>query len=431
MRAYNWTQLPNTKIKDTIWENTKDEKIVLDVQTIEDLFGVDNTPKPEIENKPKPKKFDKPVKISLLIPQKANNIEILLKGLKKEPSYIKGALEKMREEDLTPDELQALSGYIPDPEEMKLLKEFDGDPTQLGNAELYYMEIMQVPNLSLRINTLLYKFSFAETVAILKTKLEYFSSAIDFIMNDKRFFTFLEVILAMGNYVNGDTRRGGTWGFKLSSLRSLTEVKSFKNNNLTLLHYLVEYLQKNKKEILDLFLEFEDIHNISKDNLEDIAQAVNKLVAGIKPIETALKGDNVDKYFKKTIGGWLSDANSQLTELSTVSQKVQENYKELLNYYAEAPVTKSDQFFSTLSLFAKDVDKSLVELVKIREEEEKEKKRQIEEDKRTTKTSNRRMPVPGPGPQMGVPSQGQLDMILQQMKKGQGLRRTTINKETN
>jgi len=88
-------------------------------------------------------------------------------------------------------------------------------------------------------------------------------------------------------------------------------------------------------------------------------------------------------------------------------------------------------FFSTLSLFAKDVDKSLVELVKIREEEEKEKKRQIEEDKRTTKTSNRRMPVPGPGPQMGVPSQGQLDMILQQMKKGQGLRRTTINKETN
>jgi len=94
MRAYNWTQLPNTKIKDTIWENTKDEKIVLDVQTIEDLFGVDNTPKPEIENKPKPKKFDKPVKISLLIPQKANNIEILLKGLKKEPSYIKGALEK-------------------------------------------------------------------------------------------------------------------------------------------------------------------------------------------------------------------------------------------------------------------------------------------------------------------------------------------------
>jgi len=295
------------------------------------------------------------------------------------------------------------------------------------------MEIMQIPNLSLRINSLLYKFSFAETCEFLKSKLESFAAAIDMIRNDKRFLSFLEITLAMGNYINGDTRRGGTYGFKLTSLKSLSEVKSFKNNNLTLLHHLVDYMQKNKKDVLDLFYELDDVHAISKDNLEDVMQAVNKLIAGIKPIETALKSDNVDKSFTRSIGGWINDANKQLEELSTIAQKVQENFKELLAYYAETPATKSDQFFQSISSFSKDIERSVVELVRIKEEEEKDKKRQQEEEKRTTTTSNKntRVSSPGVGPKVGMPSQGQLDMILQQMKKGNGLRRTSIKTDTN
>lgn len=36
----------------------------------------------------------------------------------------------------------------------------------------------------------------------------------------------LEVSLALSNYLNGQNNRGGAWGFKLTSLSKLNDVKS-------------------------------------------------------------------------------------------------------------------------------------------------------------------------------------------------------------
>ena len=38
------------------------------------------------------------------------------------------------------------------------------------------------------------------------------------IINSKKFRTVMEYILAVGNYLNGGTSRGGAHGFKISSL---------------------------------------------------------------------------------------------------------------------------------------------------------------------------------------------------------------------
>jgi len=70
------------------------------------------------------------------------------------------------------------------------------------------------------------------------------------------------------------------------------------------------------------------------------------------------------------------------------------------------------------------VEAAVIELIKIKEEEEKEKKRVGEEEKRAMKTSVNKQKGGAPQQMMG-PTQGQLDLILQQMKKGQGLRRQT------
>jgi len=54
----------------------------------------------------------------------------------------------------------------------------------------------------------------------------------------------LSIVLAVGNYVNAGTPRGGAYGFKLEAL---TKVRDFKSNKagVSLLHYLGEFIEKH------------------------------------------------------------------------------------------------------------------------------------------------------------------------------------------
>ena len=49
--------------------------------------------------------------------------------------------------------------------------------------------------------------------------------------------------LAVGNYMNGSTARGGAFGFKLDTLRKMAETKSA-DRSTTLLHFICRELEK-------------------------------------------------------------------------------------------------------------------------------------------------------------------------------------------
>jgi len=197
------------------------------------------------------------------------------------------------------------------------------------------------------------------------------------------------------------------------------DVKSTKNSSVSLLHYTVEFIQSSQKEILDVFFEFQDVKNISKDNLDDIIASINKLISGLNPIESTLKNPDCDNELKNSIYKWIDGAKSECNDLQSLLNSVQNEYKEMLLFFAESPALKSDQFFIILSDFAQLVEKCILENVKQKEDEEKERKR---EESNKTAPPKKGVPMggmgmPGTGGGMG-PSQGQLDMILQQMKKG-------------
>lgn len=49
----------------------------------------------------------------------------------------------------------------------------------------------------------------------------------------------LEYVLAVGNYLNGESARGGAWGFKFDNLIKISELL-MKDNKTTLMMYVVE-----------------------------------------------------------------------------------------------------------------------------------------------------------------------------------------------
>lgn len=63
------------------------------------------------------------------------------------------------------------------------------------------------------------------------------------VSRSRRLRRLLEVVLALGNYMNRGAR-GNASGFRLASLNRLADTKSSAAKGTTLLHYLVQILEK-------------------------------------------------------------------------------------------------------------------------------------------------------------------------------------------
>ena len=108
------------------------------------------------------------------------------------------------------------------------------------------------------------------------------------------FRRLLELVLGLGNYLNGGTPRGRAHGFKLDSLVKLATIKSI-DSKMTLLHYLAELVNKQEAELLDVGEELthsKDCSRLSATQLKADMQGVKKGLGNVqKHLEVQLKKD--------------------------------------------------------------------------------------------------------------------------------------------
>jgi len=343
----------------------------------------------------------------------------MLKGIKMEYSSIAKAINSLDIEEFEGDQIESISMFLPDQGEIEELKKFNGNVSELGNAEKYYLSLIEVSQLALKINIMKYKKNFPETYEDLKHRERLIRHTVKLLSTDKRFHAILETVLAIGNYINGSTPRGQIYGFKLTSLVQLLEVKSSKNRELSLLHFLVDYLTKNNPELMQFFDDLEDVHSCARENIDDLVTRVNQLTNSFNPIEAAINNEESGPKLKNKLGGWAEEVKSQVSGLQKNMEKLQKDYKELIEYYAEPPTTKSEEFFGNISSFGKSMQKGVQDLIKIKEDEEKEAKRL----QREGETKPKKVGGGGGGGTPPGPSQGQLDQILAQMKKGNAFKK--------
>lgn len=68
------------------------------------------------------------------------------------------------------------------------------------------------------------------------------------VARSRRLRKLLEIVLALGNYMNKGAR-GNAWGFRLSSLNRLKDTKSSSARSTTLLHFIVDMADKKVKHL--------------------------------------------------------------------------------------------------------------------------------------------------------------------------------------
>jgi hypothetical protein len=127
----------------------------------------------------------------------------------------------------------------PNNEEALALESIDPENASLHPVEQVMLAMVEVSCFKDRLHGCELRGHFEERNIEVESAVDICSTAVTQALESEALQTFLAVILAIGNVLNGGTPRGGAYGFDLPSLNKLHTVKSADGKS-TLLKYAVE-----------------------------------------------------------------------------------------------------------------------------------------------------------------------------------------------
>ena len=111
-----------------------------------------------------------------------------------------------------------------------------------------------VKRLERKLQLMAYMSSFDQNITSLRPQIAIVTSASRNLKSNTKIKKILEIILAFGNYMNS-AKKGPCYGFKLSSLDSLTITKSGTDKQRNLLNYIVDMINKKYPELKNFHTE--------------------------------------------------------------------------------------------------------------------------------------------------------------------------------
>lgn len=339
-------------------------------------------------------KEKKDAKISNLDPKRLQNVGIFLKTFKLTNKEIKEAILMFNEDILNLENTKKLRDNLPQDEEMQRIKQYiaDGSPIdKLEAVDLFFSEVDQIPDLKTRVDCLYFKLLFPSKwnelrPALLRVK----KATTELKSKGQNWLKLLEIILAVGNFLNSGTAKGAANAFGLDSLGKLNDTKA-EGSNKTLLRYIVEYVMTKYPEVLTFVDEIGAVKYATKVSYETIQSDINELRKSIndtdKRIPNVKKSEDKFDVFHRVMPDTLKDAKTKFEELEKLFQKVDEEYKALLVFYGEDAKTPPEKFYSTVTDFISLWDKLHKEILKDKEKEEKARAKAVETEKKSAEAA--------------------------------------------
>jgi hypothetical protein len=286
---------------------------------------------------------------------------------------IRSALLRCQEDVLTMDRLSGLLKIMPTQAEIELCMDYEGDASKLGKVEKFFRTLADVPHAKLRIEALMAKDQMEDQVTEVQDRLEAHANAIaqvkaslappssDGISGGGVLRKLFQVVLRVGNYVNGGTRRGGAYGVQLDAVAKMASVKS-SDNKSNLLRFCAKELASEKHAVVvkitdnaravdeerkddagvplgyhkcfaagtgDLRAALRSLDKASKSPLEEILMVVSKMGKGVQVIR-----DCMEKCLEmpRNEGGESGDGITASETLDKNQQAVQACFSGFLDY---------------------------------------------------------------------------------------------------
>ncbi|XP_060889087.1 formin-like protein 2 [Labrus mixtus] len=339
----NWVALKPSQINGTVFNDIDDEAILqdLDVEGFEELFKT-KAQGPALDLTLSRQKLPQKVaSISLLEANRAKNLAITLRKAGQGPEIICRAIHTFDLRTVRVDFVECLMRFLPTEAEVKLLRQYERDrkPVEaLSDEDRFMMQFSRIERLNQRMSIMNFMGNFSDNVQMLTPQLHAIIAASVSIKSSQKLKKILEIILALGNYMNS-SKRGAVYGFKLQSLDLLLDTKST-DRTQTLLHYISNVVRE-KYPTVSLF--YNELHYVDKAaavSLENVLCDVKELQRGME-----LTWREFSVQHNATLKDFISRNESRLGKLQEDAHIAQDAFEDVVKFFGESSKTMPPSVF--------------------------------------------------------------------------------------
>ncbi|KAM9234485.1 disheveled-associated activator of morphogenesis 2 [Dugong dugon] len=384
LKSFNWVKLNEERVPGTVWNEIDDMQVfrILDLEDFEKMFSAYQRHQKELGSTEDIYLASRKVKeLSVIDGRRAQNCIILLSKLKLSNEEIRQAILKMDEqEDLAKDMLEQLLKFIPEKSDIDLLEEHKHEIERMARADRFLYEMSRIDHYQQRLQALFFKKKFQERLAEAKPKVEAILLASQELTRSKRLKKMLEVILAIGNFMNKG-QRGGAYGFRVASLNKIADTKSSIDRNISLLHYLIMILEKHFPDILNMPSELQHLPEAAKVNLAELEKEVGNLKRGLRAVEVELEYQKrqvrePNDKFVPVMSDFITVSSFSFSELEDQLNEAKDKFaKALMHFGEQESKMQPDEFFGIFDTFLQAFLEARQDLEAMRRRKEEEERR--------------------------------------------------------
>ncbi|XP_036722885.1 formin-like protein 3 isoform X1 [Balaenoptera musculus] len=342
--VFNWTALKPNQISGTVFSELDDEKILedLDLDKFEELFKT-KAQGPALDlicskNKTAQKAASK---VTLLEANRAKNLAITLRKAGRSAEEICRAIHTFDLQTLPVDFVECLMRFLPTEAEVKLLRQYERERQpleELAAEDRFMLLFSKVERLTQRMAGMAFLGNFQDNLQMLTPQLNAIIAASASVKSSQKLKQMLEIILALGNYMNS-SKRGAVYGFKLQSLDLLLDTKST-DRKMTLLHFIALTVKEKYPDLANFWHELHFVEKAAAVSLENVLLDVKELGRGMELIrrECSIHDNSVLRNF-------LSANEGKLDKLQRDAKTAEEAYNAVVRYFGESPKTTPPSVF--------------------------------------------------------------------------------------
>uniref|UniRef100_A0A8D0NQI1 Disheveled-associated activator of morphogenesis 2 n=1 Tax=Sus scrofa TaxID=9823 RepID=A0A8D0NQI1_PIG len=357
LKSFNWVKLNEERVPGTVWNEIDDTQVfrILDLEDFEKMFSAYQRHQELITNSSQQKELGstediylasrKVKELSVIDGRRAQNCIILLSKLKLSNEEIRQAVLKMDEqEDLAKDMLEQLLKFVPEKSDIDLLEEHKHEIERMARADRFLYEMSRIDHYQQRLQALFFKKKFQERLAEAKPKVEAILLASRELIRSKRLARMLEVILAIGNFMNKG-QRGGAYGFRVASLNKIADTKS------------------------------------SIDSLAELEKEVGNLRRGLRAVEVELEYQKrqvrePNDKFVPVMSDFITVSSFSFSELEDQLNEARAKFSKALTHFGEHDSKmQPDEFFGIFDTFLQAFSEARQDLETMRRRKEEEERR--------------------------------------------------------
>ena len=371
MKPFHWSTIPASECQSTLWKTHTDDKIHLDVDELQAQFN-NNKPMPGVSvggaTDPQAAmaaamaggigaKAHKKEVVELIDGKRSYQCNIALARFKMTHAAIRDALLAMDDKVLDDDKLASLQKIVPTTEEIEAVRDYDGKEDELGQTEQFFRCIASVPNVGVRVDLFLFKLRFDSVVDEIDGQLVLCERMVQLLRRDDKLHGLLQIVLKLGNYLNGGTSKGGAYGYKLDTLNKLKNTKSA-DGQYTLLHYLITLVDHSTeyKRLRAAIDELQPLQTAVRVESSVLVTEVNKVSAAhtkLKQQLTAVPQVAADR-FHRIMNDFDAVLSVRATSLSERLAALTAEVRETGLWYGESEGVKMEELFTVFATFVSD-----------------------------------------------------------------------------